>query len=181
MNFLYSVFSVSREGGWEFHPFCKGSVSAMGRAAARGRVLLQSPVVFQPIAPHPFPVTALCSFCVFRFYYCIRGFHCLDLDFVSTAYATGAFKVHTIVASHRPLESTSGECSYVLAGTGSAVLIQHNILSFLYTPDGTNTDLRAFGCSASAIQLVTQTWTQVDTPSVSSQQAGNGFFPRRES
>ena len=26
------------------------------QAAARGRVLLQSPVVFQPIAQHPFPV-----------------------------------------------------------------------------------------------------------------------------
>jgi hypothetical protein len=37
-------------------PFFKGSVSAMGRAAARGQVLLQSPVVFQPVAQHPFPV-----------------------------------------------------------------------------------------------------------------------------
>ena len=124
--------------------------------------------------------SALYSFCVFRFLHCIRGFHCLDLDFVSTSMQQGPSRF-TPLSSYRPLESTSGECSYVLAGTGSAILIQHNILSFLYTPEGTNTDLRAFGCSASAIQLVTQTWTQVDTPSVSSQQAGNDFFPRGES
>ena len=78
----------------------------------------------------------------------------------------------------RPLESPSGDGSYVLAGTGSAILIQHNLLSFLYTPEGTNTDLRAFGCLASAIQLLTGTWTQVETPSVSSQQTINDFFPR---
>ena len=40
---------------------------------------------------------ALCSFRVFRFLHCIRGFHCLDLDFVNTAYATEATKVHTVV------------------------------------------------------------------------------------
>ena len=123
---------------------------------------------------------ALCSFRVFRFLHCIRGFHCLDLDFVSTSMQQGPSRF-TPLSSYRPLESTSGECSYVLAGTGSAILIQHNILSFLYTPEGTNTDLRAFGCLASAIQLLTGTWTQVDTPSVSSQQAGNDFFPRGES
>jgi hypothetical protein len=83
----------------------------------------------------------------------------------------------TPLLPYRPLQSTSGDCSYVLAGTGFAVLLQHNILSFPYTPDGPNRDLRALGCSASAIQLVTGTWTQVDTPSVSSQQAGDGFFP----
>ena len=78
--------------------------------------------------------------------------------------------------TYRPLQSTSGDCSYVLAGTGFAVLLQHNILSFLYTPDGPNRDLRTLGCAASAIQLVTGTWTQVDTPSVSSQQTRDGFF-----
>ena len=41
--------------------------------------------------------SALYSFCVFRFLHCIRGFHCLDLDFVNTAYATEATKVHTVV------------------------------------------------------------------------------------
>ena len=40
-------------------PLYKGSVrSAMGKAADRGRVLLQSPVVFQPVV--------LCSF-IFQF------------------------------------------------------------------------------------------------------------------
>ena len=48
-------------------PFFKGSVSAMGRAAARGQVLLQSPVVFQPVAPHPSPVRLCCISAFFRF------------------------------------------------------------------------------------------------------------------
>ena len=38
-------------------PLYKGSVrSAMGKAADRGRVLLQSPVVFQPVVQLHFPV-----------------------------------------------------------------------------------------------------------------------------
>ena len=41
---------------------------------------------------------ALYAFCVFRCVHCIRGFHCLDLDFVNTAYATEATEIHTIVS-----------------------------------------------------------------------------------
>ena len=73
------------------------------------------------------------------------------------------------VLPHRPLRSISTDCSYVLAGDGFAVLLQHNIFTFLYSVDGPNPDLHALGCTAPAIRLITGTWTKVDTPSVSSQ------------
>ena len=76
----------------------------------------------------------------------------------------------------RPLQSVSPTCSYVLTGGGPAVLIQHQILLCLYDKDGENRDLVELGRSAPALQLVTQSWTQVNTPSVSSEQADHGFF-----
>ena len=72
------------------------------------------------------------------------------------------------VLAYRPLQSLTPTSSYILAGGGAAVLIQHNILSCLFDPEGSNPDIRALGRSAPALQLVTQTWTKVDTPSVSS-------------
>ena len=71
----------------------------------------------------------------------------------------------------RPLQSGSSSCSYVLAGRGFAVLLQHNIFSYLYTPGVFSSDLYHFGNTAPALRLVTGSWTQVDTPSVSSQRA----------
>jgi hypothetical protein len=80
------------------------------------------------------------------------------------------------VLAYRPLQSSSSTCSFILAGGGLAVLLQHNILSFLYTPEGTNSDLQELSRTAPALRLVTGNWTQVDTPSVASQQE-DGFFP----
>ena len=70
---------------------------------------------------------------------------------------------------YRPLQSGSPSCSYVLAGGGFAVLIQHNIFSYLYTPGTFSSDLHHLGNTAPALRPVTRSWTQVDTPSVSSQ------------
>ena len=68
---------------------------------------------------------------------------------------------------YRFLQSGSPQCSFVLAG-GIAVDLQFHIFSYLYTPDSANLDLAALGRSASALKLVTQSWTQVNTPSVAS-------------
>ena len=86
-----------------------------------------------------------------------------------TTYATEAASIQTGLATSTSAV-ISEDCSYVLAGDGFAVLIQHNIFSFLYSVDGPNPDLHAFGCTAPAIRLITGTWTKVDTPSVSSRQ-----------
>ena len=72
------------------------------------------------------------------------------------------------VIAYRPLQSLTPTSSYILAGGGPAVLIQHNILSYLFDPEGPNPDLRELGHCAPALKLVTQNWTKVDTPSVSS-------------
>ena len=72
------------------------------------------------------------------------------------------------VLPYRPLQTSSTASTFVLSGGGIAILIQHNIFTFLFIPDSDNPDLRAFGRSAPALQLVTQTWRQVDTPSVAS-------------
>ena len=61
-----------------------------------------------------------------------------------------------------------------LAGGGIAVDLQFHIFSYLYTPDSANLDLAALGRSASALKLVTQSWTQVDTPSVASPISDHG-------
>ena len=54
VNLSSPTFFVSREGGWEFHPYIRAAF-AMGKAVDRGRVLLQSPVVFQPVVQPHFP------------------------------------------------------------------------------------------------------------------------------
>lgn len=69
---------------------------------------------------------------------------------------------------YRPLQAGTPACAFILSGGGVAVLLQHNILSFLYTPEGPNRDIVALGHSAPSVQLVTQNWTTVDTPSVAS-------------
>ena len=75
---------------------------------------------------------------------------------------------------YRFLQSGSPQCSFVLTGGGIAVDLQFHIFSYLYTPDSANLDLAALGLSASALQLVTQSWTQVDTPSVASPISDHG-------
>lgn len=72
------------------------------------------------------------------------------------------------VLPYRPLQTGSTTSAFILSGGGIAVLIQHNIFTFLYDPDRDNPDLRALGRTAPALQLVAQTWRQVDTPSVAS-------------
>ena len=158
----------------------QGSViSAMGKAAARGQTLLRSPVVFQPVVQVPFPVR-LCLRVFFQQYLVlVQQLSCSLLG-------SGRFRGRTFmqqgpptfraVLAYRPLQSSSSTCSFILAGGGLAVLLQHNILSFLYTPEGTNSDLQELSRTAPALRLVTGNWTQVDTPSVASQQE-DGFFP----
>ena len=45
----------------------------------------------------------------------------------------------------------------------------HSILEFLYTPDTVNLDIIQFGRTAAACWLSTSRWTQVDTPSIATQ------------
>ena len=80
------------------------------------------------------------------------------------------------VLPYRPLQAVTPDCAYILSGGGSAILLQHNILSFLFDLEGDNRDIVALGLAAPAVQLVTQTWRTVDTPSVSSQAAERQFF-----
>ena len=75
---------------------------------------------------------------------------------------------------YRFLLAGSPACTFILAGGGIAVDLQFQIFSFLYTPDSANLDLVALGRSASALQLVTQSWTQVSTPSVASPISDHG-------
>ena len=75
---------------------------------------------------------------------------------------------------YRPLQALSPECSFILSGGGIAVDLQFQIFSFLYTPDTVNVDLASLGLAAPALKLVTQSWTQVDTPSVASPLSNHG-------
>ena len=68
--------------------------------------------------------------------------------------------------AYRPLISLTPTSSYILAGGGQAVFIQHSILTCLFEPTGASSDIRALGHCALALQLIAQSWTQVDTPSV---------------
>ena len=114
----------------------------------------------------------------FRFWHCICDFLRLDLDSLGDRHfmqhrSQPRLPVFRPLVPHRPLQSDSTSCSYILAGGGSAVLLQHSILSYLYTPGARNPDIFHLGNTAPAIRIITGSWTQVDTPSVSSQRAEN--------
>ena len=110
-------------------------------------------------------------------WYSCCAVHCFDLDALGDArFVQQGPPTFRAVLAYRPLKSSSWTCSFILAGGGFAVLLQHNTLSFLYTPEGTNSDLQELSRTAPAFRLVTGSWTQVDTPSVASQQE-DGFFP----
>ena len=103
--------------------------------------------------------------------------HRLDLNFVTLLYMqTRQPLVFRPVVAYRPLQALTPTSSFILAGGGQAVLIQHSILSFLYDSEGPNPDIQAFGVCAPALKLVTQSWTKVDTPSVSSRAQQHGFW-----
>ena len=114
----------------------------------------------------------------FRFWHCVCDFHCLDLDTLGDLQfmqqrPQPRLSIFRPLVQHRPLQSGSTSFSYVLAGSGFAGLLQHNILSYLHTPGAWNPDLFHFGNTAPAIRIITGSWTQVDTPSVSSKRADN--------
>ena len=101
----------------------------------------------------------------------------LDLNFVTlVCMQTRQQLVFRPVVAYRPLQALTPTSSFILAGGGQAVLIQHSILSFLYDSEGPNPDIQAFGLCAPAVKLVTQSWTKVDTPSVSSRAQQHGFW-----
>ena len=120
----------------------------------------------------PVSVSSVHHFCDFRFLYCNPDFLRLDSVFLMQQQPVRFRPVH----QYRPLISLTPTSSFILAGGGQAVLIQLNIPSFLYNSDTSNPDIRAFGLCAPAVKLVTQSWTQVDTPSVSSRTQQHGFW-----
>jgi hypothetical protein len=69
----------------------------------------------------------------------------------------------------RPLQSPTTACAFIFSGRGTAILIHHSILEFLYTPDTVNLDIIQFSRTAAACWLATSRWTQVDTPSIATQ------------
>ena len=85
------------------------------------------------------------------------------------------FRFRPLVA-YRPLIAVTPTASYILAGGGQAVFIQHSILTCLFDSTGLNPDIRALGAAAPALQLIAQSWTQVDTPSVSSRTSDRPNF-----
>ena len=111
-------------------------------------------------------------FCHFRILHSPSDFCCLDSVFLMQQQPVRFRPTH----QYRPLISLTPTSSYILAGGGPALLIQHNIFSFLYVSDTSNPDLRAFGLCAPAVTLVTQSWTGVDTPSVSSRTQQHGLW-----
>ena len=117
-------------------------------------------------------VSSVHHFCDFRILHCNSGFCCLDSVFLMQQQSV-RFRP---TLQYRPLISLTPTSSYILAGGGPALLIQHNIFSFLYDSDTSNPDLRAFGLCAPAVTLVTQSWTGVDTPSVSSRTQQHGLW-----
>ena len=140
----------------------------MARAVARGRALLASPVAFQPCVNTVIAVRFLVSW----------TFSCGHFHFLGFVTVTSAlfmrqprFRPQQL---YRPLQALSPECSFILSGGGIAVDLQFQIFSFLYTPDTVNVDLASLGLAAPALKLVTQSWTQVDTPSVASPLSNHG-------
>ena len=138
----------------------------MAGAVARGRALLRAPVSFQPQTRH------------FRLRLCIMsvtsGFCFAVLIFIAWILTLRHWLMQQQpvrlrpTLAYRPLILLTPTSSFILAGGGQAVLIQHNILPCLFDPTGPTPDIRAFGLCAPAVQLIAQSWRQVDTPSVSS-------------
>ena len=93
-----SVFSVSREGGWEFHPFLRAALVQWDELLHVAKCFCSRLWFSNPLHHIHFQ----CGFVLFlRFSGFITAFVVFiawDLDFVNTAYATPASKIHTVVA-----------------------------------------------------------------------------------
>ena len=162
-------------GGWVLPIRIAYFVQRMANAAARGQALLAAPVSFQPCTPQ------------FSFQVCFISFASgiLTAVLILVAWILTLWHLRFMqqrqlpvwrpTIAYRPLQSLTPTSSYILAGGGPAVFIQHNILSCLYNSEGPNADIQSFGLCAPAVKLVTQSWTKVDTPSVSSRTKPNGF------
>ena len=172
------MFFVSREGGWEFHPFYRAALDGNGQSGCTWPSVASVSCGFSTSGSCSISLSAVLFVSDFRFRHCICHFHCLDLDTLGDLQFMQQRPQHRLpifrpLVPHRPLQSGSPACSYVLAGGGFAVLLQHNIFSFLYTPGVFSADIHQLGNTAPAIRIITGSWTQVDTPSVSSQRADN--------
>ena len=130
--------------------------------------------------------TCVHSFSDLRFLLRCHFVHCVDSDLVICSGFSNfmqqlpvskqpPFRFRPTLA-YRPLISLTPTSSYILAGGGQAIFIQHSILTCLFDSTGANPDIRALGQCAPALQLIAQSWTQVDTPSVSSRTARPNFW-----
>ena len=72
--------------------------------------------------------------------------------------------MHPVALIRRPTQTADPAVSFIFTGRGTALLVRHNILQFLYHSQHSSS-LAPLTCASFAIAIVTGRWTQVDTPS----------------